>query len=68
MLQPQSSPTRELVNLDGLWAFRVDTAHSGETDRWFAAARVFVRVDSATHEGAVYVEETLVARHTGDPG
>ncbi|TAM68325.1 MAG: beta-glucuronidase [Microbacteriaceae bacterium] len=109
MLKPQSSPTRELVNLDGLWAFKVDSARSAESDRWFASAletqleapvpasyndiftdrairnhvgwvyyqrrvrvprgwageRIFVRIDAATHEGAVYVDDELVARHIG---
>ena len=109
MLKPQTSPTRELVNLDGLWSFAVDTAGTGVTDRWFAAPlqtsleaavpasyndlftdaairnhvgwvyyqrtvrvprgwegeRVFVRVDAATHEGAVYVDDTQVAAHVG---
>lgn len=106
MLKPQSSPTRELVNLDGLWRFAVegDEASTSWTSRvdgpleapvpasyndlftdsairdhvgWvryqrevrvprgWAGERVFVRVDAATHEGRVYVGDTLVAEHVG---
>ena len=106
MLKPQSSPTRELVNLDGLWRFAVEQDESSTswtslvggtleapvpasyndlfTDssirdhvgwvryqrevrvpRGWAGERVFVRVDAATHEGRVYVGDTLVAEHVG---
>ena len=109
MLKPQSSPTRELNNLDGLWKFKVDVDRSGESERWFssrldteleapvpasyndiftdatirdhvgwvyyqrevrvprgwAEERVFVRIDAATHAGRVYVNDALVAEHTG---
>lgn len=37
MLKPQTSPTRELLNLDGLWHFKVDTDRAGESERWFAS-------------------------------
>lgn len=111
MLRPQSTATRELVNLDGLWRFAVEhldppqnvpaqdwSARIGPgleapvpssyndlfTDqsihdhvgwvryqrevrvpRGWAGQRVFVRVDAATHEESVYVDETLVAEHIG---
>ncbi|MEP7764659.1 beta-glucuronidase [Sanguibacter sp. 25GB23B1] len=106
MLKPQSSPTRELVNLDGLWRFAVEPDESAvrwsslvegpleapvpasyndlfadsairdhvgwvryqrevRVPRGWAGERVFVRVDAATHEGRVYVGDTLVAEHVG---
>jgi beta-glucuronidase len=106
MLKPQTSPTRELVNLDGLWKFAVDpgTSHTlwaapldtpleaavpasyndlfadasirdhvgwvwyqrtVRVPRGWAGERVFVRLDAATHEGVVYVDETKVAEHVG---
>jgi len=109
MLKPQTSSTRELVSLDGLWAFKVDVDRTAESERWFAAPldsaleapvpasyndlftdsairdhvgwvfyqrgvrvprgwgseRTFVRVDSATHAGRVYVNDELVAEHSG---
>lgn len=106
MLKPQTSATRELVNLDGMWRFALDTAgvpepwsapltttleapvpssyndlfvdpairdHVGwvwyqrdvRVPRGWTGERVIVRVDSATHEGAVYVDGTEVARHVG---
>ncbi|MDQ0260668.1 hypothetical protein [Sinomonas atrocyanea] len=34
MLKPQDGPTRELVSLDGLYAFRVDAANEGLRGRW----------------------------------
>ncbi|GAB4098053.1 beta-glucuronidase [Sinomonas halotolerans] len=34
MLKPQNGPTRELVNLDGLYAFKVDSANSGLAEGW----------------------------------
>jgi beta-glucuronidase len=33
--------------------------------RGWAGERVFVRVDAATHRGRVYVDDTLVAEHSG---
>lgn len=106
MLKPRSTPTRELVRLDGLWRFALDTAvgeqpwastlrtsreapvsasyndlfvdagvrdHVGvvwyqrtaRVPRGMAGERIFVRVDSATHEGAVYIDDQLVASHVG---
>src|SRR5688500_11043773 len=106
MLKPQTSPTRELVNLDGLWKFAVDPGtphtlwqapldttleaavpasyndlfadsairdHVGwvwyqrtvRVPRGWAGERVFVRLDAATHEGVVYVDDTEVADHVG---
>ena len=38
MLRPQNSPTRELVSLDGLYAFKVDAGNTGLRDGWPAAA------------------------------
>jgi beta-glucuronidase len=34
MLKPQNGPTRELVTLDGLYAFKVDTENVGLRDGW----------------------------------
>jgi beta-glucuronidase len=109
MLKPQASRSRELVNLDGLWAFAVDFDRTAEDSRWFAAPlrdaleapvpssyndlftdsairdhvgwvfyqrmvrvprgwgseRIFVRIDSATHAGRVWVNDALVAAHSG---
>ena len=109
MLRPQSTSTRELVNLDGLWDFKVDFNGEGFNQNWaakpldtkiqapvpasyndiftdtairnhvgwvfyqrtvrvprgFAGERINVRVDSATHEGIVFVNGKEVARHVG---
>ncbi len=106
MLKPRSTPTRELVRLDGLWRFALDSAvapspwrglldtareapvpasyndvfvdesvrdHVGwvwyqrsvRIPRGWTGERVFVRVDAATHEGRVYVDDELVAEHVG---
>lgn len=34
MLRPQDGPTRELVNLDGLYAFKVDAENTGLSEGW----------------------------------
>ncbi|WP_458780562.1 beta-glucuronidase [Arthrobacter sp. D3-16] len=109
MLKPQANETRELVNLDGLYRFKVDTERSGHSDEWFkaplesdlemgvpgsyndvfpdriirdhvgyvwyqrevrvprgwAGERIHLRLDSATHEGMVWVDDALVAEHVG---
>ena len=109
MLKPQNSPTREMITLDGLFAFKVDFDGVGLTENWHNAAldtdleiavpasfndlfadekirnhvgyvwyqrdvqvprgwtddRVNIRVDSATHEGIVFVNGTRVAEHVG---
>jgi len=108
MLKPQTSSTRELVSLDGLWRFAVDKGdgslpcpwssklpgtleapvpasyndlfvdssireHAGwvwyqrnaRVPRGWAGQRVVVRVEAATHEGVVFVDDTKVARHVG---
>ncbi|MCZ2840162.1 beta-glucuronidase [Modestobacter sp. VKM Ac-2985] len=106
MLKPRATPTRELVNLDGLWRFgiadrvqdepwtgRLETTleaavpasyndlfadrairdHVGwawyqrsvRVPRGWAGERVLLRLDSATHEGRVYVDGHLVAEHVG---
>ena len=109
MLKPQASATRELINLDGLWDFKVDFKDEGFAQNWsgktldtdlqapvpasyndifadtkirehvgwvwyqrtvrvprgFNGGRIFVRVDSATHEGIVFVNGKEVARHVG---
>jgi beta-glucuronidase len=109
MLKPQSTSTRELISLDGLWKFKVDTDRTGHVDQWWTdplqtrleapvpasyndlfadssirdhvgwvwyqrkvrvprgwtGQRIFVRVDAATHEGQVYVNDLLVAEHVG---
>jgi beta-glucuronidase len=109
MLKPQTSATRELLNLDGIWDFKVDFAGNGFSQNWanaklsdaldiavpssyndlftstdirehvgwvfyqrtvrvprgWSGERINVRVDSATHEGIVFVNGTEVARHVG---
>lgn len=106
MLKPQASATRELMSLDGLWRFALDSESAPEpwssdletmleapvpasyndlfTDaairdhvgwvwyqrrvrvpRGWAGERIIVRIDAATHEGAVYVDDTRVAHHVG---
>ncbi len=109
MLKPHASATRELVNLDGLWQFKVDFNDEGFTQGWAAKAldtdlqapvpasyndiftdvkirehvgwvwyqrqvrvprgwngeRIFVRADSATHEGVIFVNGKEVVRHLG---
>jgi beta-glucuronidase len=100
MLKPRSTPTRELVNLDGLWRFALDGGpgpldttleaavpasyndlftdsairdHVGwvwyqrnvRVPRGWAGERVVLRVDAATHQGKVYVDDVLVAEHAG---
>jgi beta-glucuronidase len=35
MLKPQSSSTRELVNIDGLWDFKVDFKDEGHAQQWW---------------------------------
>ncbi|MEV8357848.1 beta-glucuronidase [Microbacterium sp. NPDC076895] len=106
MLKPISTPTRELVRLDGLWRFAVDGEDSPNpwagvlvtsleapvpasyndvfadqeirdhvgwvwyqrtvrVPRGWAGERVILRVDAATHEGVVYVNDTKVAEHAG---
>jgi len=108
-MKPQNNATRELVNLDGLFAFKVDFDRAGLAEKWhekpletkleigvpasyndlFAdqairdhvgyvwyqrevhvprgwdGSRIFVRLDAATHEGLVYVNDQLVAHHVG---
>jgi beta-glucuronidase len=109
LLKPQANETRELVNLDGLYRFKVDTGRSGHSEEWFrapletgleigvpgsyndvfpdkairnhvgyvwyqrevrvprgwAGERIHLRLDSATHEGMVWVDDVLVAQHVG---
>ena len=109
MLKPQSNSCRELVNLDGIWDFKVDFEDQGFTNKWWSSKldtkldiavpasyndlftdikirehvgwvwyqkevrvprgwsneRIHVRVDSATHEGIVFINDKEVARHVG---
>ena len=109
MLKPQTSETRELINLDGLWQFKVDFNDEGFTGNWasksldanlqapvpasfnevftnvdirehvgwvwyqktvrvpkgWAQDNIGVRVDSATHQGIVFVNGVKVAEHKG---
>ena len=109
MLRPQISATRELINLDGIWDFKVDFNDEGLNQRWWKklldtkldiavpssyndlfsdvnirehvgwvwyqrttfipqswdGRKMFVRADSATHEGIIYVNDIEVARHVG---
>lgn len=106
MLKPRSTPTRELVRLDGLWRFALDSTVGPapwtgplDTDReapvpasyndvfvdesirdhvgwvWYQRTvrvprgwdgeRIFVRLDAATHEGRVYVDDQLAVEHVG---
>ena len=109
MLRPQTSATRELINLDGIWDFKVDFDDSGFSNGWYKkdletkldiavpasyndlftdiairehvgwvwyqrevrvprgwnGDRIHVRVDAATHEGVVFINDIEVARHVG---
>lgn len=109
MLKPQDGPTRELINLDGLYRFKVDADNTGLRDGWqnsrldtelemgvpasyndifpeksirehvgyvwyerevrvprgWSGERIHLRLDSATHEGKVFVNGILVAAHVG---
>lgn len=109
MLRPQTSATRELINLDGIWDFKVDFDDSGFSNGWYKkdletkldiavpasyndlftdiairehvgwvwyqrevrvprgwnGDRIHVRVDAATHEGVVFINDKEVARHVG---
>ncbi|HEV7166532.1 MAG TPA: beta-glucuronidase [Micrococcaceae bacterium] len=109
MLKPQAGPSRELINLDGLYAFKVDFDRVGRQQEWFAGGletdldiavpasyndlfadqaihdhvgyvwyqrqvrvprgwrgqRIRLRLDSATHQGLVWVNDVLVAEHVG---
>lgn len=106
MLKPRSTSTRELVNLDGMWRFALDSRveaspweaelvtaleapvpssyndlfvdpeirdHVGwvwyqrtvRVPRGWRGDRIILRLDSATHHGRVYVDEHLVADHSG---
>lgn len=108
-MKPQNNATRELVNLDGLFAFKVDFDRAGLGEKWYEkpletkleigvpasyndlfsdqairdhvgyvwyqrevhvprgwdGSRIFVRLDAATHEGLVYVNDKQVAHHIG---
>lgn len=106
MLKPQQSATRELINLDGLWRFALDSAAVSEpwattldtnleaavpasyndlfidpqirnhvgwvwyqrtfrVPRGWDGERIFIRLDAATHEGKIFVNDALVASHVG---
>jgi beta-glucuronidase len=109
MLKPQTTRTREVQNLDGLWGFKVDFQNEGFTKGWaekafgtklqaavpasynelftdlairehsgwvwyqrtvrvprgWSSDRIFVRADSATHEGVIFVNGKEVVRHLG---
>lgn len=110
MLKPQSTPTRELVSLDGLWKFGLVTGNLEQERPWAKPLskplecpvpasyndifvdrsihdhvgwvcyqrqvvaprgwsqereRYFVRIEAATHQGRVYVNETFVVEHVG---
>lgn len=109
MLRPQNSATRELLNLDGLWQFKVDFNSEGFDQSWAGSSletdmqapvpasyndiftdpkirehsgwvwyqrkvrvprgwndeRIFVRADSATHEGVIFVNGQEAGRHIG---
>ncbi|MFV0373363.1 beta-glucuronidase [Microbacterium sp.] len=106
MLKPQETATRELLSLEGLWKFALDSPdvpspwtaplattreapvpasyndlftdaairdHIGwvwyqrtvRVPRGWAGERIVIRVDAATHEGVVYVDDTKVAAHEG---
>jgi beta-glucuronidase len=38
MLRPRETPTRELISLNGLWRFAVDTEGAGRADDWWRQA------------------------------
>ncbi|KAL2832319.1 glycosyl hydrolases family 2, TIM barrel domain-containing protein [Aspergillus pseudoustus] len=108
-LKPKVTPTRELLNLDGLWSFALaPEGNSTAAEPWtallpkglecpvpasyndifvdrnirdhvgwvyyqrevtvprgWAKERYLLRLESATHEGRVYVNNDLVAEHVG---
>jgi beta-glucuronidase len=73
MLRPQTSETRELVNLDGLWQFKVDFNDEGFAANWASAAldtalqapvpasynEVFTSTDIRDHVGWVWYQKTV---------
>ena len=109
MLKPQSNLCREVINLDGIWDFKVDFEDQGHSKKWWTnkletkldiavpasyndlftdlkirehvgwvwyqrevrvprgwnGERIHVRVDAATHEGIVYINDIEVSRHIG---
>lgn len=109
MLKPQTTGTREVQNLDGLWDFKVDFKDEGFSQAWagkplstelqaavpasynelftdpairehsgwvwyqrivrvprgWSNDRIFVRADSATHEGVIFVNGKEVVHHLG---
>jgi beta-glucuronidase len=107
-LKPQSTSTRELVNLDGVWKFALASYTNSTSQPWTAplpkglecpvpasyndifvsreirdhvgwvyyqrdvqvprgwsSERYLVRVEAATHEGRIYVNDQLLAEHVG---
>lgn len=108
MLKPQSSVSRELISLDGLWKFSLVTGNLEQDRPWtrpldgaleapvpasyndvfvdpkihdhvgwvcyqrhlrvprgWTQDQYFVRIEAATHQGRVYVNDKLVAEHIG---
>ncbi|QKJ18257.1 beta-glucuronidase [Microbacterium hominis] len=106
MLKPRAGTTRDLIDLDGLWAFALSDDAPAEpwmsslptsvempvpasyndvladqrvhdhvgwvwyqrtvfVPRGWDGARIVLRVEAATHEGVVYVDDTEVVRHVG---
>ena len=109
MLKPQCGPTRDLVNLDGIYSFKVDFERQGLSEKWpdgpldtslemavpssyndiladktirdhvgfvwyqrtvhvprgWKGERINIRLDSATHEGKIFINGVLVAEHVG---
>ncbi|MFC8429472.1 beta-glucuronidase [Streptomyces sp. NPDC057253] len=106
MLSPRATPTRDLVGLDGLWRFALDTRVSADpwttrldsplevpvpasyndlfvdpeirdhvgvvwyqrdvrVPRGWTGERVVLRFGSVTHAAQVYVDDLLVAEHSG---
>ncbi|GES66721.1 beta-glucuronidase [Aspergillus terreus] len=108
MLKPQQTPFRDLISLDGLWKFALESGDNGTAAPWtgplttdlecpvpasyndifvdrqirdhvgwvyyqreaivprgWSQQRYLVRVDAATHQGRIYINDNLVAEHRG---
>jgi beta-glucuronidase len=73
MLKPQTSATRELVNLDGLWEFKVDFNDEGFSANWASAKldtamqapvpasynEIFTDTNIREHVGWVWYQKTV---------
>jgi beta-glucuronidase len=108
MLKPRQTPFRDLISLDGLWKFALDSGGNATAAPWtgplttdlecpvpasyndifvdrqirdhvgwvyyqreaivprgWSQQQYLVRVDAATHQGRIYINDNLVAEHRG---